>query len=128
MRTTPAELRKLVGDAVFLVKAGYTIHRLVLVGEDIDIYNFKDVLFAFSTRCRPATDETFYQNCAGFPLIPYMSHGTAASNKEGKVVSDALLPIEYTSIPDWELADFKHSYPADLQAKVNASWERFGFL
>lgn len=127
MNTTPVKLRKLVGDTVFTVKAGYTIHRLVLVGEDIDIYNFKDVLFAFSTRCRPDTDETFYQECAGFPLIPYMSHGTAAPNKGGKVVSDALLPIEYTSVPDWELADFEHSYPVDLRNKVNAAWQRMGF-
>ncbi|PSN70590.1 UbiD family decarboxylase [Corynespora cassiicola Philippines] len=127
LKTTPSEFRQRIGDTIFSVKAGYTIHRLVLVGEDIDIYDFKELLFAFSTRCRPGTDETFFQDCAGFPLIPYMSHGTAAPNKGGKVVSDALLPIEYNGVPDWELADFKHSYPKDLQDKVNAAWQRMGF-
>lgn len=128
LKTTPAKFRQLVGETVFSTKAGLTIHRLVLVGEDINVYNFKDVLFAFSTRCRPETDETFFQDCPGFPLIPYMSHGTAHPNKGGKVVSDALLPVEYTSSPDWELADFKHSYPQELQDKVNRAWQRIGFV
>ncbi|KAJ4288417.1 Ferulic acid decarboxylase 1 [Kalmusia sp. IMI 367209] len=61
MKTTLVAFRKQIGDIVFGEKAGYSVHRLVLVGEDIDIYNFKDVLFAFSTQCRLETDETFYQ-------------------------------------------------------------------
>ncbi|KAH6638478.1 3-polyprenyl-4-hydroxybenzoate decarboxylase, partial [Boeremia exigua] len=127
MKMTPAELRQRFSDAIFKVKAGYTIHRLLLVGPDIDIYNFKDVIFAYSTRCRPGTDETFVEDVKGFPLIPYMSHGTASPIMGGKVVSDALLPVEYTGESNWELADFEHSYPKALQDKVNASWEQMGF-
>ncbi|EXJ72348.1 uncharacterized protein A1O5_04852 [Cladophialophora psammophila CBS 110553] len=127
MNLTPEAFRKLVGDLVYGHKAGYTIHRLVLVGEDIDVYDFKDVLFAFSTRCRPQTDELFYQDCRGFALIPYMGHGTAAPHKGGKVVSDALLPAEYTGGQDWELADFKHSYPENLQKSVDERWSAWGF-
>jgi len=127
MKLTPVQFRKMVGDLIFDHKVGYTIHRLVLVGDDIDVYNFKDVIFAFSTRCRPDTDETFYQQCRGFPLIPYMSHGTASKNKGGKVVSDALMPAEYTTGRDWELADFEHSYPETLKAKVTGNWKALGF-
>jgi UbiD family decarboxylase len=126
-RWTPAQFRKAVGDLVFAHKVGYTIHRLVLVGDDIDVYNFKDVIFAFSTRCRPETDETFFQECRGFPLIPYMSHGSGSPVQGGKVVSDALMPIEYTDGPNWELAHFRHSYPKALQAKVNSNWKELGF-
>jgi UbiD family decarboxylase len=124
---TPARFRKAIGDLVFNHKVGYTIHRLVLVGDDIDVYDFKDVIFAFSTRCRPETDETFFQQCRGFPLIPYMSHGSASPVQGGKVVSDALLPIEYTQGRNWELADFRHSYPPALQAKVTSNWKALGF-
>ncbi|KAF4200470.1 hypothetical protein CNMCM8927_003037 [Aspergillus lentulus] len=35
--------------------AGYTIHRLVLVGDDIGVYNGKDIMWVFSTSCRPKT-------------------------------------------------------------------------
>ncbi|KKY25017.1 putative 3-octaprenyl-4-hydroxybenzoate carboxy [Phaeomoniella chlamydospora] len=127
MNIKPEDFRKKVGDLVFAHKVGYTIHRLVLVGEDIDVYYFKDVMFAFSTRCRPQMDELFYEDCRGFRLIPYMSHGTGPADKGGKVVSDALLPVEYTSGRNWELADLKHSYPESLQEMVSNRWELWGF-
>lgn len=127
MKTTSAEFSKSIGDLVFNHKAGYTIHRLVLVGEDINVYDFKDVTWAFCTRCRPSLDEYFYEDCRGFPLIPYMSQGNGNPTQGGKVVSDALLPTEYTTGPNWETADFKHSYPESIKAKVNAQWTAMGF-
>lgn len=37
MNTSGPELSKKIGDLIFNHKAGYTIHRLVLVGDDIDV-------------------------------------------------------------------------------------------
>lgn len=127
MKTNSKEFSKRIGDLVFNTKAGYTIHRLVFVGDDIDVYNGKDVMWAFSTRCRPNMDETFYEDVRGFPLIPYMSHGNGSPVKGGKVVSDALMPKEYTTGADWVPADFEHSYPEDVKAKVLSNWESMGF-
>jgi phenacrylate decarboxylase len=127
MNLAPYDFRKMIGDLIYTKKVGVTIHRIILVGEDIDVFNFKDVVFAFATRCRPETDELFYQECPGFPLIPFMGHGSASSVKGGKVISDALLPIEYTTGRNWELADFKHSYPESLQNRVNERWAAWGF-
>jgi UbiD family decarboxylase len=127
MKTNGPELSKKIGDLIFNHKAGYTIHRLVLVGDDIDVHDGKDVMWAFSTRCRPGDDELFYSDVKGFPLIPYMSHGSFSPIKGGKVVSDALLPVEYTTGKNWEAADFKNSYPKDLQKKVEGKWEAMGF-
>lgn len=127
MKTTSKEFAKRVGDVVFNCKAGYTIHRLVLVGDDIDVYDGKDVMWAFSTRCRPNLDETFFEDVRGFPLIPYMSHGNGSPTTGGKVVSDALMPTEYTTGRDWQAADFANSYPEVLQHRVLANWTKMGF-
>jgi UbiD family decarboxylase len=127
MKLEPQDFRQQIGELVFNSKVGYTIHRLVLVGEHINVYNFKDVIFSFSTRCRPETDELFFQRCRGFPLVSYMSHGSISPTTSGKVVSDALLPVEYTAGRNWELADFKHSYPQSLQETVHKRWQGWGF-
>ncbi|KAH6649038.1 UbiD decarboxylyase family [Truncatella angustata] len=127
MKTTPKEFCNQIGEIVFKDKVGYTIHRLVVVGDDIDVYDFKDVIWAFSTRCRPGIDEYLFEDVAGFPLIPYMSHGNGPRDKGGKVVSDALLPIEYTAGRNWEAADFKNSFPPEIQDKVLARWEALGY-
>lgn len=56
-----------------------------------------------------------------------MSHGNGSPVKGGKVVSDALMPLEYTTGPDFIAADFKNSYPHDLKAQVLSNWEADGF-
>ncbi|KAF7549679.1 hypothetical protein G7Z17_g6230 [Cylindrodendrum hubeiense] len=127
LKTTPEEFCRQIGEIVFSHKAGYTIQRLVIVGDDIDIYNFKDVIWAFCTRCRPGTDEYYFENLRGFPLIPYMSHGNGPKGMGGNVVSDCLLPVEYTTGKNWEAADFKESFPEDIQAKVLEKWEALGY-
>ena len=127
MHTNSADFRKKVGDLIFNEKAGYTIHRLVLVGDDIDVYDGKDVMWAFSTRCRPGTDETFYEDVRGFPLIPYMGKGNGSPTQGGKVVSDALMSVEYTTGKNWEAADFESSFPEEVKTKVLANWEKMGF-
>lgn len=127
MKTNSKEFSKRIGDFVFSHKAGLTMHRIILVGDGIDVYDGKDVMWAFSTRCRPNMDETFFEDVPGFPLIPYMGHGNGPAIKGGKVVSDALMPSEYTTGRDWVAADFKNSYPEELKAKILASWESMGF-
>ncbi|KAK4494643.1 hypothetical protein PRZ48_013999 [Zasmidium cellare] len=128
MSIGPQEFRQKVGDLIFLHnKAGNVIHRLMLVGPDIDIYNFKDVAYAFTTRCRPSHDETFYEDCYGFNLIPYMGHGFGPHDRGGKVVSDALMPSEYKGEQNFQQASFLHSYPPELQESVNARWSKWGF-
>lgn len=127
MKTTAEAFCRKLGEIVYNHKVGYTIHRIVVVGDDIDAYDFKDVLWAFTTRCRPGMDEYLFEDVAGFPLIPYMSHGNGSPNRGGKIVSDCLMPTEYTTGKNWEAADFKNSYPAELQQSVLERWSGWGF-
>ncbi|KAK2596037.1 hypothetical protein N8I77_013545 [Diaporthe amygdali] len=127
MGTNAKDFCRKIGEIVFNDKVGYTIHRLVIVGDDIDVYDFKDVIWAFCTRCRPGLDEYHFEDVRGFPLIPYMSHGNGDKRMGGKVVSDCLMPTEYNAGRDWEAADFKESFPAEVQEKVLRRWETFGF-
>lgn len=63
----------------------------------------------------------------GFVLIPYMGHGNGNPMRGGKVVSDALLPPEYTTGRSWETASFTGSYPLPIQEKVEKEWSSIGF-
>ncbi|EEU33817.1 uncharacterized protein NECHADRAFT_55997 [Fusarium vanettenii 77-13-4] len=127
MNTSPKAFMKTVGDLVFHHKTGFFFHRLILVGPDIDIYNDKDILWAYSTRCRPGMDELLYDDVPGFFLIPFMGRGHGPHHEGGKVVCSALLPSEYTSGQDWEAADFEHSYPKSVKERVLKNWDQMGF-
>ncbi|KAL7936972.1 UbiD family decarboxylase [Trichoderma chlorosporum] len=128
MKTTPKAFAERIGKLVFNRHAAWSIHRILLVGDDIDIYNEKDVMWAFTTRCRPGLDETIFDDVRSFGLIPFMAQGNGPDPlKGGKVVSDALLPVEYTTGKNWENVDFNESYPQDVKDKVLEKWESYGF-
>lgn len=127
MKTTSEEFCRQIGILIFNHRAGFAIHRLLIMGDDVDVYNFKDVIWAFCTRCRPGMDEYHFENVRGFPMIPFMSHGNGDKFKGGKVVSDCLLPVEYTTGKNWEAADFNNSFPPEVQQKVLRRWEALGY-
>ncbi|GAB5590972.1 Ferulic acid decarboxylase 1 [Umbelopsis nana] len=116
-----------IGNLVFHQKCGMIIQRILVVGDDIDPYNFKDVMWAYCTRCRPNMDESFFEDVLGFPLVPYMHAGPGNAHRGGKSVSNCILPIEYATGPNWETADFKHAYPEEIKQKVLANWKAMGF-
>ncbi|KAJ5772758.1 hypothetical protein N7457_007654 [Penicillium paradoxum] len=86
MKTTSAEFSKRIGDVIFNSKAGYTIHRLVLRGDEMSTMT---MIF--------------------------------------EVVSDALMPSEYTTGRDWVLVNFKNSYPEELQKRILDNRTKMGF-
>ncbi|PON28853.1 hypothetical protein TGAM01_v201961 [Trichoderma gamsii] len=127
MKTSPKQLADLVANVVFNCKAGVPFHRILLVGEDIDVHDDADIMWAFSTRCRPGLDEYPYEDAKGFALIPYMGHGNGNPTKGGKMVCDALFPVEYTTGRNWVNTSFREAYPKPLQDSIVASWEKRGF-
>ena len=119
-----------VADTIIPHKATLFFHRILLVGPDIDIWNTNDVIFALATRCRPGkAQETLYEGeIPAFELVPFMCHGYGDEHHGGKMIHDCLMPAEYTEEgPNWQLADYKHSYPKDLQDRIDARWAGWGF-
>lgn len=127
MKTTSEKLSRQIGDLLLGSKPGWFIHKILVVGDDIDAFNFKDVMWAYSTRCRPGIDEYLYDNVPGFFLVPYMSHGPGDGFTGGKIICNCLLPVEYTTGPNWITCDFEHGYPEELKAKINENWTSIGY-
>ncbi|KAF2496464.1 UbiD family decarboxylase [Lophium mytilinum] len=126
LRTNAAELCNKIGNLVFRNKCGMQIHRLLVVGDDIDPFNFNDVMWAFATRCRPSMDEYHFEDVDAYPLVPYMSHGPGTKLTGGKVVGNCLLPLEYEMEQNWVTCDFANGYPENVKEKVLERWDRFG--
>ncbi|RFU36194.1 hypothetical protein B7463_g137, partial [Scytalidium lignicola] len=126
MRTNPKDFCKRISDVVFAVKPGFFLHRIFLVGDDIDVFDFKEIMWAYATRCRPGTDEFLFDDLQGFFLIPFMLHGPAGT-VGGKMVSNCLLPVEYTTGRDWLNMDFEGAYPEDIKQRVVSEWKELGY-
>lgn len=110
------------------------INRLILVGKDIDPYDFESVIWALATRCRPGVDEQTFEDVPSFPMTPYMSHGRDKASRGGgkiggKVLCDCVLELEYEmgSEATFNTVSFKTSYPDDVKRKVEKDWLSMGF-
>ena len=127
MKTNAKDFCNMIARTIFQARPAIIIQRPFIVGDDIDPYDFNQVLWAYATRCRPNMDEWFIDDILGFSLVPYMSHGPGPPTRGGKSVSNCLLPIEYTGEPNWQKADFRNAYSKALQAKVLRNWKSMGF-
>ncbi|KAF5537679.1 3-octaprenyl-4-hydroxybenzoate carboxy-lyase [Fusarium phyllophilum] len=128
MKTGSAELCKRIGDLAFRNKSCMLVNRIILVGDDVDVFEWNDVMWALVTRCRPGKDETLFEEVRGHPITPYMSHGPHGNPTQGgKVISDCLMPIEYQGKTNFRECSFNKSYPEDVKNKVREGWKDMGF-
>ncbi|KAK8149789.1 hypothetical protein G3M48_005542 [Beauveria asiatica] len=130
LQSSPRESKEFcdqLAEIIFQLKPGWFIHRVFVVGDDIDVLDFNDVMWAYATRCRPGYDEYVYEDYTGFFLVPMMGHGTGPGFTGGKMVSDCLLPIEYKGERDYKISSFSGCYPKNVQDKVLREWKDLGF-
>ena len=59
--------------ALAMASTTYNGRWIIVVDEDIDPYNMKEVLWAMTTRCDPATDIDTIDGCWSTPLDPLLS-------------------------------------------------------
>lgn len=95
--------------------AAYLGRFTIVVDEDIDPTDLKDVIWATTTRCDPAEDIEILRRCWSGPLDPIIPKGKKGFNS--RAILDACRPYEW-------LKDFPRSLevPADLARRVKEKW------
>ncbi len=95
--------------------AAYLGRFTIVVDEDIDPADMKDVLWALTTRCDPAEDIEIFRRCWSGPLDPIIPKGQKGFNS--RAIIDACRPYEW-------LKDFPPSVkvPDDLARSVKEKW------
>ena len=95
--------------------AAYLGRFTVVVDDDIDPTDMKDVWWAMTTRCDPADDIEILRRCWSGPLDPIVQKGKKGFNS--RAIIDACRPY------DW-IKDFPASVrvPTDLARQVKEKW------
>ncbi|KAJ0116293.1 hypothetical protein J7T55_005239 [Diaporthe amygdali] len=128
LKTNPKDFVNKLGKILFNHKSCMLINKIILVGDHVNVYEFRDVMWALATRCRPGRDEYVFEDVPGFPMTPYMSHGGhGPPTKGGKAICDALMPAEYTTGCQFHEVSFEKSYPKHVRERIESNWQRGGF-
>lgn len=116
-----------IAQLAFGSKLGPWFHMVIVVDDKTDIYNKDEIIFMLSTRCHPARGIRIFPHAVGTPLNPFADAEERAMNKAAKVLFDCLFPLEWKTADIPTLVSFKSVYPQEVQEKVLANWEKYGF-
>lgn len=125
---TGKELSELIGNYIYSSKVGFCIQEIVLVGDDIDIFNWRKLFWAYATRHTPGDDQYFFHDKKGFALCPFMNLGPRNVDfMGGNVVTNCILPPQFKD-PNFTFVtcDFE-GYDEETKEQVLAKWDRLGF-
>lgn len=102
--------------------------KIMLVNEDVDIYNLDQVSHAFVTKCHPGRGIKVMESPYGNPLTPFLSNAERAAGKGCRVVFDCTWPSDWTMDGDIPpRASFNDMYPQEVKERILRNWKSYGF-
>ncbi len=108
-------------------KMGGSQYKVLVVDEDVDVFNPNEVLHAFCTRVHPVRSQFVYYSM-NTALCPY------GSLEERKNFSAPIALYDGTWPTDWQpeiavppKSSFKTIFPKEVQEKVLSQWTEYGF-
>ena len=121
------ELCQKLGDVLFKTKAGMGTPKYIVVNDDIDITNTKEVVWAFATRNYPGSQgEVVFNDESTNPLVAFLTPDEKMSMHTTKVIYNCLPPDDWgDNLP--QRSSFAGTYPQELQDKILDNWQAYGF-
>lgn len=103
------------------------LSKIIVVDEDVDVFNLAAVLHAFSTKCHPGTGIhlVHYEGRAN-TLTPCYSQAERVARSGATAVFDATWPPEWPAENIPVRATFDSSFPASVQKRVLERWDGLG--
>lgn len=123
---TPEALCRRIGEVVFATKAGAVIPKVIVLNDDVDPTDLKELAWAFATRCHPLLGHAVFDQIPAAPLLAYLRQNEKISGTTGKIVYNCLPPDEWgEALPI--RASFRHGYPPEIVDRVRRRWNEYGF-
>ncbi len=129
VRRAYTDIAHQIGNLVFGHKlSGPWASIVIVVDDDVDVFNMDEVFHAFSTRLHPSRGIYIYDRCPAAPLTVHLSMEERLKGEGAKVCFDCTFPVTwnpYTEVPP--RMSFRENYPKEIQEKVLKNWEKYGF-
>lgn len=101
---------------------------VIVVEDDVDVYDIWQVLHALATKCHPWRGIQKVENAIGHALMPFSSRQERLLRKGAMVSFDCTWPLDWDpSIAVPPRASFDKIFPGEIQEHVLNNWENYGF-
>jgi 4-hydroxy-3-polyprenylbenzoate decarboxylase len=126
-KTPYAGIANQIAGCIWSCKSGRFLSKVIVVGEDVDIFDIREVLHAFSTIHHPVRGTQIINPSPVNPLAPYLSPSEKGIGYGANIVFDCTWPTDWKENEIPKKASFKNIYPKDIQDKVLEKWKSYGF-
>ncbi|QDP97181.1 UbiD family decarboxylase [Microlunatus elymi] len=122
------QLAEQIGRTVFGAgKLAFGIPKLLLVENDIDIADPRQVIWAFASRAHPEHGEIHFANESQNILPIYLDAHERLSYHATKVVHNCLIADRFEPDERPTPSDLAHAWPADIRRHVIDNWHAYGY-
>lgn len=116
-----------LSSAIWSTRTGTYRPTIIVVGEDVDVTNMEEVIWALTTRMHPDRDIHIRKGTPTQPLYPFLSSEEKARYSTGATVCfDATFPYEWKEATP-QVIDFEHAWSTETQQLVMSRWKEYGF-
>lgn len=127
VRVPYANIADEISHVVWGSKAGQRIAYLIVVEDDIDVYDRQQVLHAVVTKCHPYRGIHKIERATGIPLIPWATTKEKLTGQAARVYFDCTWPKDWPASEIPARVSFKESYPSEIQEKALSKWKQHGY-
>lgn len=102
--------------------------KILLVDDDVDVFNVPQVLHAFATKCHPGHGIYTAKYPFNNKLTPFLSVEERRTGQGFGVTFDCAWPAGWSrenEVPP--RASFKEMYPPDMTRKIEKNWKKYGY-
>lgn len=116
-----------IACCVWADKTGQSIPHVIVVDDDVDPTNMREVIHALATKCHPIRGIIQVANAPLGPLTPFLSTEERTGNKGAYVVYDCTWPTTWDAKDIPIRSSFNNIFPKEIQDKVLKKWKQYGF-
>ncbi len=105
-----------------------SVPKIIIVNDDVDIFNLSEVMHALGTRLHPIHGIASEPDRQGWTLVPYITPEERRNEKLATGIFDCTWPADWSRESDIPVKmSFKTSYPPEMQERVIQQWKEYGF-
>jgi 4-hydroxy-3-polyprenylbenzoate decarboxylase len=116
-----------VGDVVFHSKAGFGIPKILLIEDDIDVTDVRQVVWAFASRAHPSHGEIYFNDEAQNILPVFLDPNEKFGFRVTKVIHNCLLADRYPVNERPLRSDLEYGWPRQIKEQVLERWQSYGY-
>lgn len=117
-----------VANAIWGSKLGYLVPFVIVVDQDVDVFNIGEVVHSIVQKCHPVRGVHSRPNSPGHGLMPFMNFEERLWGRGANLLLDCTWPVGWD--PNIEIppkVSFENIYPKEVKEKVIKNWQKWGF-